>query len=119
MIDLALDPTTGDLLIVDFDAALVNGVDQIAQNLAIRLRFIQGEWFLDILAGVPYYQYFFIKDPNQIQVETFLKDEISDTRGVQQINSFSSSYDGPSRQFTVNFSCNTIDGNLQMEQTLP
>ncbi len=119
MKDLALDPSTGDILIVDFDAGLVDGIDQIAQNLAIRLRFMQGEWFLNILAGIPYYQYFFIKNPNQIQVETFLKDEIANTRGVLEITSFFSNFDGQTRKFFVNFGCTTIDGNLEMEQNLP
>ena len=101
MIDFALDPKTGDLVFEDFDFALVGGVDQIAQNLAIRLRFIQGEWFLNILAGIPYYQYFFIKNPNQIQVETFLKDEISNTDGIIDITSFSSDFDGINRKFRL------------------
>lgn len=119
MIDFALDPKTGDLVFEDFDFALVGGVDQIAQNLAIRLRFIQGEWFLNILAGIPYYQYFFVKNPNQIQVETFLKDEISNTDGIIDITSFSSDFDGINRKFTVNFGCRSVDGNLEMEQILP
>jgi hypothetical protein len=119
MIDIALDPKTGDLVFEDFDLALVGGVDQIAQNLAIRLRFIQGEWFLNILAGIPYYQYFFIKNPNQIQVETFLKDEISNTAGIIDITSFSSDFDGVNRKFTVNFGCRSINGSLEMEQILP
>lgn len=119
MIDIALDPSTGDLVFEDFDFALVGGVDQIAQNLAIRLRFLTGEWFLNILAGVPYYQYFFIKNPNQIQVETFLKDEILNTRGVINLTAFSSNFIGSTRQFTVNFACTTIDGDLEMEQILP
>jgi hypothetical protein len=119
MIDLGLDPSTGDLLIVDFDATLVYGIDQIAQNLAIRLRFFLGEWFLNILAGVPYYQYFFIKDPNQIQVETFLKDEISNTEGVLEITSFSSDFNGYNRTFTVDFGCKTISGNMELNLELP
>lgn len=119
MIDMALDPTTGDLLIQDFDASLVFGIDQIAQNLAIRLRFIFGEWYLNIFAGVPYYQYFFIKNPNQIQVETFLTSEIADTRGVTEITAFSSNFDGQSRIFTVSFSCITISGILNLELQLP
>lgn len=119
MDDLALDPSNGDLIIVDFDLAIVSSTDQIAQNLAIRLRFIQGEWYLNILDGIPYYQYFFIKNPNQIQIETFLKDEISNTNGVVEITSFSSDFDGLSRKFTVNFGCTTINGNLQLEEQLP
>ena len=119
MIDFALDPKSGDLIFEDFNFRLVGGLDQIAQNLAIRLRFIQGEWFLNILAGVPYYQYFFIKNPNQIQVETFLKNEIANTRGVTNITSFSSNFDGKNRKFSVDFACKTIEGNLEMEQILP
>jgi hypothetical protein len=119
MIDFALDPNTGDLVFEDFDFALVGAVDQIAQNLAIRLRFIQGEWFLNILAGVPYYQYFFIKNPNQIQVETFLKNEISNTDGIIDITSFSSDFDSINRKFKVNFGCRSVNGNLEMEQILP
>lgn len=119
MIDFALDPSTGDLIFEDFDLALVGGVDQISQNLAIRLRFMQGEWFLNILVGVPYYQYFFIKNPNQIQVETFLKDEIINTNGVIELTSFTSNYDGKTRQFKVIFACTAIDGNIEMEQILP
>ena len=119
MIDLGLDPKSGDLLIEDFDATLVENIDQIAQNLAIRLRFIQGEWFLNILAGIPYYQYFFIKNPNQIQTQTFLQDEISNTIGVLEITSFSSDFDGLSRKYSVSFGCRTVNGNLLIEEVLP
>lgn len=119
MIDMALDPKTGDLLLVEASAVLVRDVDQIAQNLAIRLRFIQGEWYLNILAGVPYYQYFFVKEPNQIQVESFLKDEIVNTRGVEEITAFTSDYDAKKRTFGVQFSAKTISGEIQIDQELP
>lgn len=119
MIDMALDTKTGDLLLFESGAQLIRDVDQIAQNLAIRLRFMQGEWYLNILAGVPYYQYFFVKEPNQIQVESFLKDEIVNTRGVEQITAFSSDYDPRNRQFSVQFSCMTVSGEIEINQELP
>jgi hypothetical protein len=118
MIDMALDPQTGDLSIESFDIALVDGIDQIAQNLSIRLRFMRGEWYLDIAAGLPYYQYFFIKNPNQLQVETFIKNEIVNTTGINQILNFSSAYDDQRRQFSVNFTCQTDNGNLEITQIL-
>lgn len=119
MIDIALDPTTGDILLVDHSAQLVQDIDQVAQNLAIRLRFILGEWYLNILAGVPYYEYFFVKSPNQIQVESFLKEAIVDTPGILQITSFSSAYDNAHRRFSVNFSAQTESGNLTLNLELP
>lgn len=118
MIDLELDPVTGDLKIDSFDLSLIEGVDQIAQNIAIRLRFFLGEWYLDVNAGVPYYQYFFIKNPNQIQVESFIKDEILGTDGVLQITDFASDYDGQNRTFKVNFTCQTENGLVEIEQEL-
>ncbi len=118
MNDIALDPATGDLLLVNFGAQIVTGIDQIAQNLAIRLRFIQGEWYLNILVGIPYYQYFFIKNPNQIQVESFLKDEIVNTNGVEQITSFSSDYDANHRKFNVVFSCMAVEQEINLNLEL-
>ena len=119
MKDFALDPSTGDLLFENFGFTFVDGVNQVSQNLAIRLRFILGEWFLNTLAGLPYYQYFFIKNPNQIQVETFLKNEISNTRSVTEITSFSSTFDGQSRLFTVVFGCKALDETIEMELDIP
>jgi hypothetical protein len=119
MKDLALDPMTNDLLLVERSAVLVDDVDQIAQNLAIRLRFFLGEWYLNVLAGIPYFEYFFVKAPNQIQVESFLLDEIANTKGVEQVTDFSSTYDGASRTFGVKFSAKTINGEIAIDQELP
>lgn len=118
MNDIALDPTTGDLLLENFDLQLVEGRDQIAQNLAIRLRFILGEWFLDTTAGVPYYTDFFIKAPNQIRIESVLKEEILDTPGVNQILSFSSNFDAQRRVYSVVFSVITTQGEITLTEEL-
>lgn len=118
MKDIALDPTTSDLLLENFDLQLVEGRDQIAQNLAIRLRFILGEWFLDITAGVPYYDDFFIKAPNQIRIESVLKEEILDTLGIDQILSFTSNFDAQRRIYSVTFSVSTIQGEIALTQEL-
>lgn len=119
MIDIALDPSTNDLLIEAFDLTFVSNIEQIAQNLNIRLRFFLSEWYLDTLAGIPYYQYIFIKNPNQIQVDSFLQNEISQTEGVIDITSYSSAYDGAKREYSVNFSASTLSGTLEMEISLP
>ena len=118
MKDIALDSTTGDLLLKNFDLQLIDGRDQIAQNLAIRLRFILGEWFLDITAGVPYYDDFFIKAPNQIRIESILKEEILNTPGIDKILSFSSNFDAHRRAYSVSFSVDTLQGEITLTQEL-
>lgn len=119
MIDLGLDPNTGDIALVERSAVLVSDIDQIAQNLAIRLRFFQGEWYLDTTEGMPYFESFFLKNPNQIQIESFLLDEIANTQGVQEILEFSSTYNGANRTFGVKFIVRTLLGIIEIDQELP
>lgn len=120
MIDFALDQLTNDLVFKDFDFDLVDDTKQIMQNLAIRLRFILGEWYLDITQGIPYYEVFFRKAPNQIQIESILKEEIVNTRGIVELTSFESDFDARRRLYTVKFSARSISGEeLLKELELP
>lgn len=120
MIDFALNPLTNDLVFQNFDFDLVDDTRQIMQNLAIRLRFVLGEWFLDITEGIPYFEEFFIKAPNQIQIESALKQEIVTTRGILEITSFQSNFDTRKRIYSVQFSVRSISGEeLQKELEIP
>lgn len=120
MIDFELDPVSNDLVFQDFDFGLVDDTRQIMQNLAIRLRFFLGEWYLDITQGLPYFETFFRKSPNQIQIESILKEEIVNTRGIVEITRFETNFDQQRRVYTVNFSARSISGEeLQKELELP
>lgn len=120
MIDIALNPVTNDLVIQDFDFALIDDVPQIMQNLAIRLRFVLGEWFLDITQGIPYYEEIFIKNPNQIQIESVIKQEIVQTRGIVELTSFEADFDKRRRIFSIRFGARSISGEeLLKEMELP
>ena len=115
MIDISLDSTGDDILIRDFDLVLIDEVDQIAQNLKIRLRFFLGEWYLDTQAGLPFYSDILVKAPNQYRVESLIKQEIVDTEGVEEITSFTSNYDGANRRFSVQFEATTVSGTAALE----
>ena len=120
MIDIAIDQITGSLALVDFDLKLIDDTDQIQQNLIIRLKFILREWYLDNTQGIPYYEDFFIKNPNQIRIESVLKQEIVNTDGVVELLAFESAYDDQLRKYSVRFSVRTISGEaLQIEEELP
>jgi len=117
-LDLKLD-NNGDLDIVNYDAVIIDDLDQIVQNCAIRLRFFLGEWFLNIQAGIPYYQDFFIKAPNQIRVESVLKQEILDTVGITELTSFDSDFSSSLRKFSVSFSAESEEGSFNLEIDVP
>ena len=118
MIDLAFG-NDGDLVVKDYDISFLNGVNQIVQNCAIRLKFFLGEWYLDINAGIPYYQDFFIKAPNQIRIESLLIQEIINTEGINEVTSFTSDFDSELRRFPVIFSATTDEGLVNLEITVP
>lgn len=120
MIDFALDQKTNDLIFTGFDFHLFDDTNQIMQNLAIRLRFFLGEWFLDTTQGLPYYQEVFVKSPNQIQIESILMQEIVQTRGILEILSFESDFDTRKRIYSVKFRARSISGEeLLQEFELP
>lgn len=63
LIDLALDPETGDL-VLDGDLALLgDDVDGVRQWLAIGLDTQRGEYGLDLDAGLPYLEQILVKAP--------------------------------------------------------
>lgn len=120
MIDIGLDPQTHDLAINDFDLVLIDNSDQVAQNLLIRLRFILAEWYLDITQGIPYYEDFFIKAPNEIRIESVLKEEIMNTNGIAEILDFTSDFDATNRTYAVKFRARTFTGEIvAIEEELP
>jgi len=110
MIDFALDKKSHDLIFEDFDFQVFDEIPQIMQNLNIRLRFFLGEWFLNILEGVPYYEAFFIKNPNLIFADAYLKNEILTTRGIVELTEFETSFDAKKRIYKVKFSAIGISG---------
>lgn len=118
MLDLAIN-NDGDLEVKNYDLQVVDSLDQTIQELIIRLRFFLGEWFLDIEAGIPYYQDFFVKAPNQIRIESILKNEILDTPGILELTSFKTEFDDPIRQYSVEFGATADEGNFELEVTLP
>lgn len=120
MIDIAVEQTTNDLIFEEFDFFLFDGLDQIIQNLSIRLKFILGEWFLDITQGIPYFEQFFKKAPNLIQIDTILKEEIATTRGIAELVSFETNFNPRTRTFFVKFHARADGGEeILKELELP
>lgn len=116
MIDFALDQKTNDLIFEEFDFQLFDGLEQVGQNLGIRLRFFLGEWFLDITQGVAYYQEVFLKAPNLIQVESIIKQEIVDTRGVEELITYESDFNSRTRTYFVKFQARATGGETLLQE---
>jgi len=117
MIDLLL-ATDHDIDISENDLQLVEGSEQISQNLKIRLLFFAGEWYLDTNMGVPYYSDIFLKSPNVQHVDSVFKSVILDVKGVLDLLAYESNFDPRLRKFTINFTANTSEGVVTISETL-
>jgi len=107
--DLFLD-SDGDLDISGGDLSLAEGIEAIGQHVNQRLRLFLGEWFLDINAGVPFFQNIFVKRPNFAVVEGIFRDQILSTAGILELNSFNFDYNNTTRSLSISFTARTING---------
>lgn len=96
---------------------LVEDGAEVVQHVRTRLLFYMGEWFLDKLAGVPYFQSIFVKPADLGNIESIFKTKILETPGVLQLNEFTMTYQGQSqRKLTVEFSAETTFGTINNEK---
>ena len=116
MIGRALD-SNNDIMVRGGSLLTVADGAEIVQHVRSRLLFYLGEWFLDIDAGVPYFQEIFTKPANLANIESIFKSKILRTPGVQKLTDFSMTYEGgSSRTLSVSFSAETTFGFIDKDK---
>lgn len=112
-VDFKLDPAH-DLSIENFDLVVISNVDQVIQNIDIRLKFFLGEWFLDIGKGLPYYSNVLKKDFDVGLLESSFKAQITGTPGVESLSEFDLALQGI-RTLVVTFKVVVLDEEVSGE----
>lgn len=123
MIDLKLvddkeDVNDHDLYYENYDLGLVDEIDQIRQNLGIRLQFFYNEWFLDTSKGIKFYDIVFVKVPDLNLIASVMKTFILSTEGVLELLEYSQIYDRRLRKLTVSCKVNTTFGETENTSTI-
>lgn len=108
--NIAIDPNTGDLQLSKGQLVLIDGQEEIKQHVEQRLRTFQGEWFLDITIGLPYYDEILKKNVNPSTIDALFIDEILASPGIIRLLSFNSDLDNSSRKLKIDCEAQTIDG---------
>jgi hypothetical protein len=109
----------GDLALESNRLSLVDGRLQVRQALLARLRVFRGEWFLDQEAGTPWFQEILGKNLNPGGAESAIKGVIRETPGVLRLIEFSFTVDRRTRVATVDFSVETEEGALALQEEIP
>lgn len=101
----------GHLVITAGKLQTVSDTEAIAQAIELRCSFIRGEWFLDLTAGVPFYELIWQKNPNLVAVREVFRKVIAGTLGVVEVLAVDLRYVG-ARKLEVKFSARTDAGLL-------
>ena len=110
MNDLELNVQTHDLVIANGTMNLLNTEPKVArQALNINLLLFRGEWFLDLDAGIPYFQELFQKGVSKEAVDTIIQGSYQRELPHRGINIFESTLTGGVYTIT-NFEGTTTDG---------
>ena len=113
--DLKLDGSN-DLIMVDGDLTLTTTKSEIAaQTLGITLRTFRGEWFLNSNFGVPYLQEIIGVAKKKEIVDRIFLSTIASNVYIDNINSYTSSYDRDDRYYSMNV---TVTVGEQVVSTL-
>lgn len=109
--DILLDKN-GDLYFKGADIVLANSV---RQKIAIRLKWFFQEWRWDDEAGVPYFEYLFIKNPDTDQVEEMIEEQIFNVDEVTEVNNISIKIDSKTRTASIKYEAVTDEETFKEE----
>lgn len=116
--DLAMDMSTGDLVLKDGDLLLIDNAERVMQQVLISLREWLGEWFLNTRDGVPYLEYILVKNPNEAHIRQVLSDAILVVEGVESITSMDFTFNRVLRTLTVEYEAKTAYGFITSKEVL-
>lgn len=109
--DLLLDDQN-DLVIENGDFVLARGIDGVVQSCRIALQMCEGEWFLNLDAGIPYWQQILGFKP-QVAVraaKVAFQSELLAVSGVQSVTKLDVDFDSLTRAMSVTWQVKTSLG---------
>ena len=99
---LSIETNTHDLHFDDAGALVVaDDAECVSQMVRQHIELYSGEWFLDVSAGVPWFEFIYIEPFDQVTAESLLKEEILSVPGVISISEFEVKIDNVNRGFHI------------------
>lgn len=116
MIDLKLADATNDIYLGDKDLVLTSGVGELLrQRLLVTFRTFVGEWYLDTGFGAYDIRFFTNKGITKAIADAYFLDIILGYEEVEEVLSFTSTFDKITRAYSLIFNVRTIEGDGTFE----
>lgn len=93
---------------------VVTDLEGLRQKIIQKLTLFKGEWFLDVEAGLPYFQDVLIKGVDVGLVSTLINTEILDEPEVLEVTEFTADLDPDTRKFTYAATVSTVFGETEI-----
>lgn len=110
--DLKVDFTNRRLVMEEGSLVFVTGAEAILQDVWLALGMFEGEWFLDLAKGFPYFRLVLVKNPNLDLIRAAYRDAILARRGVKELLELNLTFNRAQRSLTVSFRLSTDVGEL-------
>ncbi len=94
------------------DLALLAGPAFVKMKISQRLKFFLGEWFLNVLEGVPFYAVVLVKNPDLDLVRSLYRRVILSVQEVASVTNLTLYFDGDSRRLSVAFDAQLVTGGI-------
>lgn len=108
-IDLSDD---NDIVMKDGGLPLVTGIEELRQLVTQVLAAFEGDWFLNLDSGMPYFQTILRKATSVSQIEGIYLETIANIPGILDIETFNLEFEAQSRTLDISFRAITTDGVL-------
>lgn len=121
-LSLVVDPeniVVGDLHLEGGQLHFWDGQEAHLQKALMLLKFVKGEWFLNVDEGVPYFTHVFVHNPNLRVIRQLFKQALLATPGSKSVKSLNLSLDRPSRGLTITFELVFDDGTVLSSADYP
>jgi hypothetical protein len=111
-IDLKLD-ANNELVIENGDLVFTRGIEAVVQQCRIALQMFQGEWFLNLDVGIPYWEKILGEKPKTAieAARIFFRRELQLVDGVEKVTRLDVTYTGSTRTLTVTWQVSTVFGD--------
>lgn len=113
MRDYKLDDNN-DLAVDGIDIALIDGAEQVRQQVLIKLKLWTGEWFLDTEFGTPYLPDILGKQLTLSGAVAAIRKSVMEVDGVQTITEFQFEFDRQRRILKTQFTISTPYGLIEV-----
>lgn len=111
---IEINTTTWDWKFTNGRLNFITGASRVAQHNRQSLQTFYNEYFLNILIGIPYFEYFFVKSPDVNRMTGYIRQAIFDDPEVATINTLELDIDTEriSRKAAVTYTATMTDGEV-------